>query len=126
MTGNIAEVALNDCSYFTRDIVWGNPDYIKRVLESAPDRQTARRQIRDALSRKAMKIIELGSKSDVVYNFAAYGYASWVQGYLDDDVEKIVDGWFVEPGRGSGSVRTRSPAGRKTSPKGSRTKRARR
>ncbi len=66
------------------------------------------------------------SKLVGVLKVAAYGYASWVQGYLDDDVEKIVDGWFVEPGRGSGSVRTRSPAGRKTSPKGSRTKRARR
>ena len=116
MTGNIAEVALNNCSYFTRDIVWGNPDFIKRILESAPDRQTARRQVRDALSRKAMKIIELGSKSDVVYNFAAYGYASWVQGYLDDDVEKIVDGWFVEPRRGSGSIRARSKAPARKAP----------
>ena len=63
-----------------------------------------------------MKIIELGSKSDVVYNFAAYGYASWVQGYLDDDVEKIVDGCFVEPGRGSGSVRARSKAPARKAP----------
>ena len=116
MTRNITEVALDDCSYFTGDIVWENPDYIRRALESAPDRQTARRQVRDALSGKAMRIIELGSKSEVVYNFAAYGYASWVQGYLDDDVEKIVDGWFVEPRRGSGSVRARSKAPARKSP----------
>ena len=116
MTRNITEVALDDCSYFTGDIVWENPDYIRRALESAPDRQTARRQVRDALSGKAMRIIELGSKSEVVYNFAAYGYASWVQGYLDDDVEKIVDGCFVEPGRGSGSVRARSKAPARKAP----------
>ena len=116
MTRNITEVALDDCSYFTGDIVWENPDYIRRALESAPDRQTARRQVRDALTGKAMRIIELGSKSEVVYNFAAYGYASWVQGYLDDDVEKIVDGCFVDPGRGSGSVRARSKAPARKAP----------
>ena len=116
MTRDLLEVAVYEYSSFTADVVRGNPDYFRRILASAPDRETARNQLSDAIANKAQRIIELGSKSEVVYNFAAYGFDNWTQDYLEDDVDAIIEESYVAPRSGpagSKSVR-RSPAKRKT------------
>lgn len=116
MTRDLLEVAVYECSSFTEDVIKGNPDYFRRILQSAPDRETARKQLFDAIESKAMRIIELGSRSDLIYNFAAYGFDHWTQDYLKDDVDSIIEESYVESRIGpadSKSVR-KSPAKRKT------------
>ena len=126
MTRDLLEVAVYECSSFTADVVRGNPDYFRRILASAPDRETARNQLSDAIANKAQRIIELGSKSEVVYNFAAYGFDNWTQDYLEDDVDAIIDGSYVTPRGDPASSKSvkRRPA--KVPSKNPKTKRTRR
>ena len=111
MTRDLLEVAVYECSSFTADVIKGNPDYFRRILQSAPDRETARKQLFDAIESKAMRMIELGSRSDLIYNFAAYGFDHWTQDYLVDDIDSIIEESYVAPGRespGSKSVKRNS------------------
>lgn len=116
MTRDLLEVAVYECSSFTEDVIKGNPDYFRRILQSAPDRETARKQLFDAIESKAMRIIELGSRSDLIYNFAAYGFDHWTQDYLKDDVDSIIEESYVESRRDSADSKSirKSPAKRKT------------
>ena len=117
MTRDLLEVAVYECSSFTADVIRGNPDYFRRILTSAPDRETARNQLSDAIANKAQRIIELGSNSEVVYNFAAYGFDNWTQDYLEDDVDAIIDGSYVTPRGGpAGSKSVRKIPAKKKAP----------
>ena len=126
MTRDLLEVAVYECSSFTADVIRGNPDYFRRILASAPDRETARNQLSDAIANKAQRIIELGSKSEVVYNFAAYGFDNWTQDYFEDDVDAIIYGSYVAPRGGRAGSKSVRKGSAKAPSRGSKTKRARR